>query len=242
MDKTPLNMKWALRKMVEFLPPTGPDESWIPQLVQTLWTFSNVFLEAEEIDAGRIHFDAEASYGQLAEAMRCDRETAKWRCQQLRNRYPGVFDWKRGKYSCKFQVRLESGNRLPISESGNVLPISAHSDSSQVTGHVEIGNRSSESGNTLTPLSSSVESFLSSKVNEKTDKTRSNPVNPKPTIQETTASRSLRSSKTIQEIPPADLGHVWKNTGSYNICLGCSCTGKSARAKQPCAHALGFAV
>src|SRR5882672_5371633 len=114
IDKTPINLKWAQRKMSEFLPPTKKDEGWIPQLIKTLWEFSNTYLEAEEITAGRIHFDAEASYDQLAKDMRCNRATAKWRCEQLHERYPLVLDWNRGKYSCHFKIRLERGMGVPI--------------------------------------------------------------------------------------------------------------------------------
>lgn len=115
IDKTPLNMKWALRKMSEFLPPTKDDESWIPHLIWTLWTYSNVWLEKEEVDAGRIHFDAEASYPQLADTMHCAYQTAKWRCEQMQKRYPLIFKQQRSKYSNEFEIRLEAGMVATVS-------------------------------------------------------------------------------------------------------------------------------
>ncbi len=187
-----VNPKMLLRKMSEFLPPPQTDdESWVVSTIHALWAFSDGFIEADALEAGRIEFEATASYGQLAGVMRCAEETAKWRCKQVRDRF-GVISWKRTKYGIAAKVNLQSGHPLPVSSQVT----NDHSkESSQLTGsssqvtkafeidneEFESGNEGSESGNGLPPLSlicRSVENnclLLSDKPqDDKTDSLRSN--------------------------------------------------------------------
>ena len=65
---TPLRIQWAMREMVKLLPATSKDETWIPQLIQNIYLFTETFLVQEIVERGLVEFSAEASYGQLGKS------------------------------------------------------------------------------------------------------------------------------------------------------------------------------
>lgn len=171
-----VNPKLILRKLSEFLPPQQEDdESWVAQTVQALWAYSTDFITKEELAAGRIEFKADASYSQLGETMRCSRNTAKWRCEQLRDRYQ-IVHWKRTKYGCDFTLCLQSANPLP--DSGGLTDYLSD-ESSQLTDQsesaneaIESANGGSESANELAPLSLNCRTALSNSSGRKPELTK----------------------------------------------------------------------
>ena len=127
---TPLRIQWAMREMVKLLPKLKRDECWIPQLIQNIYLFTKTFLVEEIVRRGLVEFEAEVSYKQLGEVMRCDWTTAKWRCEEFRRRYPGIMDQKRGRYSNHFSVKL--GTLRPQTEEEKAAEAKAAEEKAQV--------------------------------------------------------------------------------------------------------------
>jgi len=146
-----VNPKRLLRLILKSL----PAEQWVRSTVAALWTFCNDFIEEEDIANGTVVFSGSVSYSQLAELLAIGESTAKWRINQLRDKYE-LIEWERTKFGIKFTfgaslsakgVRL-SPNRDATSAPGtpdtdhwgteNVrMPLTpAQQDCERTTGHI----------------------------------------------------------------------------------------------------------
>lgn len=92
-----VNPKWLLRQIMKSL----PAEQYVRSTVATLWTFSNDYIEKDDIANGTVSFSGSVSYSQLAELLAIDGSTAKWRMNQLRDKYQLV-EWERTRFGIKF--------------------------------------------------------------------------------------------------------------------------------------------
>jgi hypothetical protein len=92
-----VNPKRLLRQILKSL----PAEAWVRSTVAALWTFCNDFIEEEDIANGTVAFSGTVSYSQLAEVLGIGESTAKWRINQLREKYELV-EWERTKFGIKF--------------------------------------------------------------------------------------------------------------------------------------------
>jgi len=93
----PVNPKRLLRQIMKSL----PAEAWIRSTVTALWTHCNDFIEEEDIANGAVGFSGSVSYSQLAALLAIGESTAKWRMNQLRDKYELV-EWERTNYGIKF--------------------------------------------------------------------------------------------------------------------------------------------
>src|ERR1035437_4928464 len=82
-----LNPKLVVRRINQFLPKLGKRDGYVLITIQSLWNHSNGFLLAEDLDVGHVHFTVNVSYGQLAQDMCCSWAAAKWRVEQLRDKW-----------------------------------------------------------------------------------------------------------------------------------------------------------
>jgi hypothetical protein len=104
--REPVHYGYLSRRLMECLPAVSNREDFISPTISALFAFSDTFLTKEDLAAGRITFSGTASYDQLAAHMKADRETAKKRCEQLRERW-GILDWKRSKYGISYRVSYQ---------------------------------------------------------------------------------------------------------------------------------------
>src|SRR5208283_5256995 len=91
-----VNPKRLLRLILKSL----PAEQWVRSTVAALWTFCNDFIEEEDIANGTVVFSGSVSYSQLAELLAIGESTAKWRINQLRDKYE-LIEWERTKFGIK---------------------------------------------------------------------------------------------------------------------------------------------
>jgi hypothetical protein len=110
-----VNPKWLLREIMKSL----PAEQYVRSTVAALWTFSNDYIQKDDIANGTVSFSGSVSYSQLAEVLATGESTAKWRINQLREKYELV-EWERTKFGIKFTF-------------GNYLSADAERRSVQVT-------------------------------------------------------------------------------------------------------------
>lgn len=92
-----INPKWLVRQIMKAL----PAEEYVRSTVAALWTFSNGFIEKDDIASGTVSFSGSVSYSQLAEVLAIGESTAKWRMNQLRDKYQLV-EWERTKFGINF--------------------------------------------------------------------------------------------------------------------------------------------
>src|SRR6516164_4075285 len=92
-----VNPKWLLRQIMKAL----PAEEYVRPTAAALWMFSNDYIEKDDIANGTVSFSGCVSYSQLAEVLAIGESTAKWRMNQLREKYQLV-EWERTKYGIKF--------------------------------------------------------------------------------------------------------------------------------------------
>lgn len=91
------NPKWLLRQIMKSL----PKEAWVRSTVTALWTYCNDFIEKDDIANGTVRFSGLVAYSQLGEHLAIGESTAKWRMNQLRDKYQLV-EWERTKLGIKF--------------------------------------------------------------------------------------------------------------------------------------------
>lgn len=92
-----VNPKRLLRQILKTL----PTEAWVRSTVVALWTFCDDFIEEEDIANGTVGFSGSVSYSQVAELLAIGESTAKWRMNQLRDKYELV-EWEPTKFGIKF--------------------------------------------------------------------------------------------------------------------------------------------
>ena len=92
-----VNPKWLLRQIMRSL----PAEQYVRSTVAALWTFSNGFIEKNDIASGTVWFNGTLAYSQLADFCAIGESTAKWRMVQLRDKWELV-EWEPTKYGIKF--------------------------------------------------------------------------------------------------------------------------------------------
>jgi hypothetical protein len=109
-----VNPKWLLRQIMKSL----PAEQYVRSTVAALWTFSNDYIEKDDIANGTVRFSGSVSYSQLAEVLAICESTAKWRMTQLRDTHQLV-EWERTNYGIKFTfgVSLSADGAHPSAES-----------------------------------------------------------------------------------------------------------------------------
>lgn len=115
-----VNPKRLLRQILKSL----PAEAWVRSTVAALWTFCNDFIEEEDIANGTVAFSGTVSYSQLAEVLGIGESTAKWRINQLREKYELV-EWERTKFGIKFTFGVylsPDGERRTAERSGISRP------------------------------------------------------------------------------------------------------------------------
>jgi hypothetical protein len=78
-----------------------PAEEWVRSTAAALWAYSNDFIEKDDIANGTVGFSGSASYSQLAKFMGTAESTAKWRMNQMRDRYE-LTEWERMKFGINF--------------------------------------------------------------------------------------------------------------------------------------------
>ena len=92
-----VNPKWLLRQIMKAL----PAEDYVRATVVALWMFCNDYIEKDDIANGTVSFSGSVSYSQLAEVLAIGESTAKWRMNQLRDKFQLV-EWERTKFGIKF--------------------------------------------------------------------------------------------------------------------------------------------
>jgi hypothetical protein len=92
-----VNPKRLLRQIMNSL----PAEAWVRSTVAALWTYCNDIIEEEDIANGTVGFSGSVAYSQLAELLAIGESTAKWRMNQLRDRYQLV-EWERTRFGIRF--------------------------------------------------------------------------------------------------------------------------------------------
>lgn len=92
-----VNPKRLLRDIMKSL----PAEEYVRSTVVALWTFCNDYIEKDDIANGAVSFSGSVSYSQLAEVLAIGESTAKWRMNQLREKFQLV-EWERTKFGIKF--------------------------------------------------------------------------------------------------------------------------------------------
>jgi len=92
-----VNPKRLLRDILKSL----PMEEYVHSTVAALWMFSNNYIEKDDIANGTVSFSGSISYSQLAEVLAIGDSTAKWRMNQLREKFQLV-EWERTKFGIKF--------------------------------------------------------------------------------------------------------------------------------------------
>lgn len=92
-----VNPKALLRQIMKSL----PAEEYVRSTVAALWSFSNGFIEKNDIANGTVWFSGTVAYSQLADFCAIGESTAKWRMVQLRDKWELV-EWERTKYGIKF--------------------------------------------------------------------------------------------------------------------------------------------
>src|SRR5579864_6168328 len=116
-----VNPKRLLRQILKSL----PAEAWVRSTVAALWTFCNDFIEEEDIANGTVAFSGTVSYSQLAEVLGIGESTAKWRINQLREKYELV-EWERTKFGIKFTFGVylsPDGERRTAERAGSSCPV-----------------------------------------------------------------------------------------------------------------------
>ena len=121
-EREPVHFGYLSRRLMECLPDVGFREDFIAPTIQALYAHSNTYFEKEDLQAGKIHFTGTASYNQLARHMKCDRETAKDRCEMVRDRW-GILSWKRTKYGISYTVSYRGKDErcIPIEKDDPIL-------------------------------------------------------------------------------------------------------------------------
>jgi hypothetical protein len=107
------NPKRLLREIMKSL----PAEEYVRSTVAALWMFCNDYIEKDDIANGTVSFSGTVSYSQLAGVLAIGESTAKWRMNQLRDKYELV-EWERTNYGIKFTfgVSLSAGGERPLAK------------------------------------------------------------------------------------------------------------------------------
>ena len=111
-NREPLHPAYICRRLMECLPPEA--DQVVAQTVIALFAFSGQYMMKPDLEAGRISFNGTVSYGQLGAFCRVHRDTAKWRCEEIRDRWH-IIEWRRSQHGIRFKV-FYSANRLTDSE------------------------------------------------------------------------------------------------------------------------------
>jgi hypothetical protein len=92
-----VNPKRLLRDIMKSL----PAEDYVRATVVALWMFCNDYIEKDDVANGTVTFSGSVSYSQLAALLAIGESTAKWRMNQLRDKYELV-EWERTNYGIEF--------------------------------------------------------------------------------------------------------------------------------------------
>jgi len=108
-----VNPKQLLREIMKSL----PAEQYVRSTVAALWMFCNDYIEKDDIANGTVSFSGTVSYSQLAGVLAIGESTAKWRMNQLRDKYQLV-EWEHTRYGIKFMfgVSLSAGGERPLAK------------------------------------------------------------------------------------------------------------------------------
>lgn len=101
-----VNPKRLLRDIMKSL----PAEDYVRSTVAALWMFCSDYIEKDNIANGTVNFSGSVSYSQLAEVLAIGESTAKWRMNQLRDKYQLV-EWERTNYGIKFTFGVSTETR-----------------------------------------------------------------------------------------------------------------------------------
>jgi hypothetical protein len=125
-ERKRVNPKRLLRQIMNSL----PADAWVRSTVAALWTYCNDIIEEEDIANGTVGFSGSVAYSQLAALLAIGESTAKWRMNQLRDKYELV-EWERTKFGIKFTFGAYlSADRAhpPAKAVGSSSPVNRRTD------------------------------------------------------------------------------------------------------------------